>query len=617
MAPGGAADDSKGKNTKWKLLTKDSMEKMVRVPVKLWLSALEVGREDPRRLIHALKVGVALTLVSCLYLLEPLFEGVGRNAMWAVMTVVVVLEFTAGDCSLRSVGCRLSTSFQVSSIHQLLVFIVTGATLCKGVNRGIGTLCAASLAFVIEFMADKSGRVFRGVFIGVSVFLIGTKKILACSVYCWLTFFFRSFRNMCCWGSNLVGFLATYLRFVPYIKRNYDYGVVIFLLTFNLITVSSYRVQNVLQLTRDRLTTIAIGCGICLFMSLLVLPKWSGEDLHNSTVYKLEMLARSIEACVNEYFRDQTRDDGKSSKDQIYKGCRAVLDSKSTDETLVSGGFLEVLIYMLMWWFCLWIKCEEADDDDERSQALFGSWEPRHSIRCYSFPGPQYVKLGAVLRHFGYTAVALHGCLESEIQVGESHHPCSRVAGEVCKVFDELARSIRNRRHCSPNVLSDHLHEALQDLNSAIKSQPRLFLGSKKARPAANELAEAWRPQKNTSSGVALSSAKSDITSLQEWRGKRVESSERKVLRPTLSRIAITSLEFSEALPFAAFASLLVEMVARLELVIEAVEELGNAASFKEFSQEDEIAIEMGCYDKKPRANGKDFQSHVVHQAAE
>lgn len=27
------------------------------------------------------------------------------------------------------------------------------------------------------------------------------------------------------------------------------------------------------------------------------------------------------------------------------------------------------------------------------------------------------MKIGAVLRHFGYTAVALHGCLESEVQV--------------------------------------------------------------------------------------------------------------------------------------------------------------------------------------------------------
>ena len=51
-------------------------------------------------------------------------------------------------------------------------------------------------------------------------------------------------------------------------------------------------------------------------------------------------------------------------------------------------------------------------------QATFASWEPRrHSRHCYRYPWQQYVKLGAVLRHFGHTAVALHGCLESEIQV--------------------------------------------------------------------------------------------------------------------------------------------------------------------------------------------------------
>lgn len=95
------------------------------------------------------------------------------------------------------------------------------------------------------------------------------------------------------------GATATYMRFFPYIKKNYDYGVVIFLLTFNLITVSSYRVQNVLKIAHERLYTIAIGCGICLFMTLLIFPNWSGEDLHNSTVSKLEGLARSIEGKWN------------------------------------------------------------------------------------------------------------------------------------------------------------------------------------------------------------------------------------------------------------------------------------------------------------------------------
>lgn len=59
---------------------------------------------------------------------------------------------------------------------------------------------------------------------------------------------------------------------------------------------------------------------------------------------------------------------------------------------------------------------------------------------------------------------------------------------------------------------------------------------------------------------------------------------ERRILMKQLSRIVVmTSLEFSEALPFAAFASLLVEMVARLDNVIEEVEELGTVACFKEY----------------------------------
>ncbi|KAK9927913.1 hypothetical protein M0R45_025075 [Rubus argutus] len=483
--------------------------KMKKYPVLVWRTAWKVGRDDPRRVIHAVKVGLSLTLVSLLYLLQPLFTGIGQNAIWAVMTVVVVLEFTAG------------------------------ATLCKGLNRGLGTLLAGSLAFFIEYIATESGRVFRAVFIGAAVFLIGAA--------------------------------ATYIRFIPYIRKNYDYGVVIFLLTFNLITVSSYRVDNVMKIAHDRFFTIAIGCGVCLLMSLLVFPNWSGEELHSSTVFKLEGLARSIEACVNEYFREQDQleeNRDKSTEDPIYEGYKAVLDSKSFDETM----------------------------------ALHASWEPRHSRHCYRFPWQQYVKLGNVLRHFGYTVVALHGCLRTEIQTPRSvrglfKDPCIRLAGEVSKGLMELANSIRNRRHCSPEILSDHLHEALQDLNTAIKSQPRLFLGANSnqatnmlALAAAHATSQKHAKYSSGGGGVSLSSVKTDSSALMEWKSKR-ESSERKFLRPQLSKIAITSLEFSEALPFAAFAALLVETVAKLDNVIEEVEELGRIACFKEYQHGDENIV--------------------------
>lgn len=177
--------------------------------------------------------------------------------------------------------------------------------------------------------------------------------------------------------------------------------------------------------------------------------------------------------------------------------------------------------------------------------------------------------------------------------------PCIRLAAEVSKVLIELANSIRNRRHCSPEILSDHLHEALQDLNTAINSQPRLFLGSNDSKATnmfALAAAQASQKMNKSHNGVSLSSVKTDSSALLEWKNKRANAeqskeAERKTLRPQLSKIAITSLEFSEALPFAAFASLLVETVAKLDLVIEEVEELGRLGSYKEFRPDDEVVV--------------------------
>lgn len=85
-------------------------------PHKAIRALWKLGQDDPRRVTHALKVGISLTLVSLLYLLEPLFKGIGENAIWAVMTVVVVLEFTAG--TLRKVF-SLHTDLNISCFRSL------------------------------------------------------------------------------------------------------------------------------------------------------------------------------------------------------------------------------------------------------------------------------------------------------------------------------------------------------------------------------------------------------------------------------------------------------------------------------------------------------------------
>jgi hypothetical protein len=70
--------------------------------LKVWKflkRAWDIGVDDPRKVIHCLKVGMALTVVSLFYFMRPLYKSVGGNAMWAIMTVVVVFENTVGKYS--------------------------------------------------------------------------------------------------------------------------------------------------------------------------------------------------------------------------------------------------------------------------------------------------------------------------------------------------------------------------------------------------------------------------------------------------------------------------------------------------------------------------------------
>lgn len=58
--------------------------------------SLKLAKNDQRRVIHSLKVGLALTLVSLFYYFQPLYNTFHDSATWAVITVVVVFEYTVG-----------------------------------------------------------------------------------------------------------------------------------------------------------------------------------------------------------------------------------------------------------------------------------------------------------------------------------------------------------------------------------------------------------------------------------------------------------------------------------------------------------------------------------------
>ncbi|KAH9327058.1 hypothetical protein KI387_007236, partial [Taxus chinensis] len=344
----------------------------------------KLGKDDPRRAIHAIKVGLSLSVVSLFYLMEPLFDGVGDNAIWAIMTVVVVFEFTAG------------------------------ATLSKGLNRGIATLVGGYLAVCVGYIAGKAGKIGEPVVIGSSCFILGTA--------------------------------ATFFRFFSNIKIKYDYGVLIFILTFNMVMLSGYRLENTCSLAYQRLSTITIGCVVSLVISLCICPIWAGDDLHRSIIKRIHGLAESLEGCMVECCKGAWTDEGDS--ENIIERYKDIFDSKASEESL----------------------------------ANFASWEMRHGKFGFTHPWKQYVKVGGMLRHMAYCVVALHGCLHVEYQAPHINRLAFKkpytykVGMEVAKVLHQLAESIKCMRMCPPTqTMMQTLHVAAEELNTSFCFHPKIW----------------------------------------------------------------------------------------------------------------------------------------------
>ncbi|GMN48778.1 hypothetical protein TIFTF001_017945 [Ficus carica] len=290
--------------------------------------------QDMRKLIHSAKVGAALVLISFLYLLDPLYNQVGDNAMWAVMTVVVMFDFYAG------------------------------ATLGKGLNRGIGTILGGGLGCLVAYLAQQVGGIGNSVIITSSVFIFGAG--------------------------------ATYTRTVPRIKKRYDYGAMIFILTFNLVVVSGMRAEKVLEIARERLSTVGMGLAVCVFVSLMVFPIWASDELHDSTSSNFINLANSLQGCMEDYFRLVSEKETEPSATS-FTSCKSVLNSKAKDELL----------------------------------ANFAKWEPWHGKYGLYHPWEQYLKIGELLRELAASLISLK---HSHV----SHEAINQRAMRISGVFSSV-----------------------------------------------------------------------------------------------------------------------------------------------------------------------------------
>ncbi|CAL5376484.1 unnamed protein product [Camellia sinensis] len=101
---------------------------------------------------------------------------------------------------------------------------------------------------------------------------------------------------------------------------------------FNLVAVSGLCVDKVIELARQRLSTIGMGFTVCIFTNLLICPMWASDELHHSTASKFQKLASCIQGILEEYFREVNEKEKQPGAN--FANCKSVIHSKSSDESL-------------------------------------------------------------------------------------------------------------------------------------------------------------------------------------------------------------------------------------------------------------------------------------------
>ncbi|KAF7828204.1 aluminum-activated malate transporter 9-like [Senna tora] len=116
----------------------ESIEISIPTSKKCGSRGWDIWKEDRKRAIFGVKVGIAVVLVSSLVLFEAPYQWFGSNIIWAVLTAILIFEHTVG------------------------------ATFNRGFNRALGSLLAGILASGVAETALSCGHIAEPIIIGLT-----------------------------------------------------------------------------------------------------------------------------------------------------------------------------------------------------------------------------------------------------------------------------------------------------------------------------------------------------------------------------------------------------------------------------------------------------------------